>query len=115
MVVRPEDILLRMAPDGPYTIVEKTFMGSHTEYVVEGDGSGWKRASSYKQNSELETGAQVAVEIGPLLLPKMNSLSCGINNPRRNSGDFSMAKPVLKRGRVPISLTTKGRTSLWRR
>ncbi len=64
MVVRPEDILLRMAPDGPYTIVEKTFMGSHTEYVVEGDGKRLEASLFGRQNSELETGARVAVEIG---------------------------------------------------
>ncbi|GAA6514151.1 ABC transporter ATP-binding protein [Merdimmobilis hominis] len=64
VVVRPEDILLRMAPDGPYTIVEKTFMGSHTEYVVEGDGKRLEASLFGRQNSELETGARVAVEIG---------------------------------------------------
>ncbi len=63
-MVRPEDILLHAVPDGPYTIVGKTFMGSHTEYVVEGDGKRMEASLFGRQNSELEIGARVSMEIG---------------------------------------------------
>lgn len=62
ILVRPEEIVLTPSKDGPFVILERTFMGSHTEYVLS-DGSIRLEAELYGEaNSHFQPQTQVEVQ-----------------------------------------------------
>ena len=60
-LVRPEEISLLPSEQGPFTILERTFMGSHTEYILS-DGNTRLEAELYGEaNSHFQPQTRVEV------------------------------------------------------
>ncbi|MGH4139051.1 ABC transporter ATP-binding protein [Clostridium sp.] len=63
ILIRPEDINIKYGSTANYKIISKTFMGSHTEYIVKGDGNSLQVNLSGIKNSHFETDDRVELLI----------------------------------------------------